>query len=246
MRTVFPIVVLVFTLCASWGLSSVVAEDKKAEVAADSKETGAKDDAKHAEPAKHDDHSKHDEHGKAGGHDPHDLSHGNATANLSAAQELRFDMSIATFLVFMALLLILGKFAWGPIMEGLDKREHAIESRIAEAHQSAHKAAEQLKQYEARLAAAAEEAKEIAMGARREAEIARDQILAEAKAGAQKERDKALEEISAAKNLALQQIAEKSVNIAVRLASSLIQREIKPTEHAQLIREAVDTFPSAN
>jgi F-type H+-transporting ATPase subunit b len=188
----------------------------------------------------------HDDHKGGAHHDPHDLGHGNASSSLTSPADVKFDSAIYSFVVFMLLLLILGKFAWGPITEGLDKRERSIEDKIAEAHQSAHKAAEQLKQYEAKLAAAAEEAKEIAMGARREAEIARDQLLAEAKAGAQRERDRALEDIAAAKNLALQEIAEKSVNTAVRLASSLVQREIKPAEHAQLIREAVDTFPSAN
>ena len=188
----------------------------------------------------------HDDHKGGAHHDPHDLGHGNASSSLTSPADVKFDSAIYSFVVFMLLLLILGKFAWGPITEGLDKRERSIEGKIAEAHHSALKAAEQLKQYEAKLAAAAEEAKEIAMGARREAEIARDQILAEAKTGAQRERDRAIEEIAAAKNVALQEIAEKSVNMAVRLASSLVQREIKPAEHAQLIREAVDTFPSAN
>lgn len=192
---------------------------------------------------KHDDKHAGGDHGH---HDPHDLSHKNATPNIAAAQDLKFDMAIATFVVFMLLLLILGKFAWGPIMEGLDKRERSIEDKIVAAKQSADKAADQLKIYEAKLAAAAEEAREIAVAARRDAEAARDQILAEAKAGAQKERERALEDIAAAKNLALREIAEKSVNTAVRLASNLVQREIKPDEHSKLIRDAVETFPSAN
>src|SRR4051812_22127328 len=36
------------------------------------------------------------------------------------------EVSLWTILVFLVLLFVLSKFAWGPIKEGLDKRERSI------------------------------------------------------------------------------------------------------------------------
>ena len=57
-----------------------------------------------------------------GHHDDTDLSHGNASASLSSPAELRYDLSIYSFLVFLILLAVLYKFAWGPIATALQRR----------------------------------------------------------------------------------------------------------------------------
>ena len=156
------------------------------------------------------------------------------------------DLAICTAIVFVLLLLFLGKFAWRPIMAGLEKRESSIAENIQAAEESAAKAAQQLEQYEKRLAAAAEEASQIVANAQREAETRRQQIVAEAEAAAAKERERAIEDIKIAKNAALSQIAEASVNTAVGLASNIVRREIKASDHSQLIKDALDQFPSRN
>ena len=46
--------------------------------------------------------------------------------------------------VTLVVLGLLGRFAWGPIMAGLDRRETAITSRIEDAHHAAEEAAAQL------------------------------------------------------------------------------------------------------
>ena len=45
---------------------------------------------------------------------------------------LRVDLTFWTIVVFGVLLLVLRKFAWGPILEGLQKREQAIQNAIDE------------------------------------------------------------------------------------------------------------------
>jgi F-type H+-transporting ATPase subunit b len=188
------------------------------------------------------DHDAHD-----GGHgDPHDLSHANATAAMNSPQEFRSDLAIWTFVVFLCLLLILGKFAWGPIMEGLEKREQSIAAMIDEAKRGQEKAAEQLKQYEAKLAAAGEEARELVAQARKDAESAKDRILAEAQQAADRQRQRAIEEIQVAKNVALQEITKTSVDLAVNLAGRIVRRQLNAADHKQLIGEAMDQLPSRN
>ncbi len=106
---------------------------------------------------------------------------------------------------------------------GLEKREQAIADKIDEAQRSAEQAAKQLQQYEAKLAAATEEAREIVAGAKRDAESAKDRIVAEAQEAAERERQRAVEDITAAKNVAIQDITERSVDLAVSMAGQLMR-----------------------
>lgn len=176
------------------------------------------------------------------GHDPYDLSHGNASANLTSPADLRFDMSIASFVVFLILLGVLYKFAWGPIALALQQREETIARQMEEARLASERAAQQLREYQARLAAATEEARQIVAEARKDAELARDRLLAEARESAQKERDRAVAEIAVARNQALEQIAQRSVQTALALAGQILRRELRPQEHEQLIGDAVQQF----
>lgn len=179
-------------------------------------------------------------------HDPTDLSHLNASPQIEDPSQFRSDLAIWTFVVFLCLLLILGKFAWGPIMEGLEKREQSIATMIEEAKLGQAKAAEQLKQYEAKLAAAGEEARELVAQARRDAESAKDRILAEAQQAADRQRQRAIEDIQVAKNVALQEITATSVNLAVDLAGRIVRQQLNAEDHSQLIREAMNQLPSHN
>jgi F-type H+-transporting ATPase subunit b len=179
-------------------------------------------------------------------HDPLDLSHGNGSAQLRAAQELRFDLAIATFLVFLLLLGILTKFAWGPILAGLARREDTIANQIAEARLAAETAGKQLAEYERRLAAATEEARAIVAQSKNDALTVKDRIVAEAQEAAQKERERAVADIGTAKNEALREIAAQSVQTAVQLASNIVRRELKPEDHDRLIGESLQQFSKLN
>ena len=179
--------------------------------------------------------------GDAHGHDT-DLSHGNATANLNSPAEIKFDLAIATFVVFALLFALLAKFAWGPISQGLDKREQHIATMIADAERNAKDTQMRLQELEARLAAQAEEARQVLSAARREGEIVKEKLVGEAQAAAQAEKDRALDDIRAAKNAALREIAQKSVNTAVDLAKNLIHREVNAGDHAQLIKDSLAQF----
>src|SRR5262249_28022397 len=119
--------------------------------------------ATHSEGPAHD--ASH-ESGQGAHHDDTDLSHGNASAKLASPADLRFDLSIYSFIVFLILLAVLYKFAWGPIASALDQREETMARQAHEARLASEKAAEQLRHYEARLSAATEEARQIVGQAR--------------------------------------------------------------------------------
>lgn len=238
MKRVFPLFGLVIVLaCAA--VCATAQEHKTAEL---SKAAGSAE-ASHG--SKTDSHAAHESGGHAQ-HDDTDLSHGNSTAALGSPTDVRFDMAIYTFVLFLILLAVLYKFAWGPIATALERRENTIARQIEEAQLASQKGEQLLRQYEAKLAAATDEARQIVAGARKDAELAKDKIVAEARDAAQRERDRAVSDITVAKNQALDQIAQKSVQTAVSLASNILRREVKPQEHEAIIGDAINKFSKMN
>ena len=148
--------------------------------------------------------------------------------------------------MFLVLLGLLWWFAWGPIMHGLESRERFIAGQIESAKQSAEKAAEELRAYQAKLAGAAQEAMAVVAQARKDAEAVAEKIHAEAQASAARERDRAIAEIQAAKHAALRDVARRGTDLAVSLAGRIVRRELRPADHVSLITEALEQFPSAN
>lgn len=89
---------------------------------------------------------------------------------------------------------------------------------------------------------AAAKVKQLLDTARKEAEHQKQQILETAQAAATAEKDRAVREIHAAKNAALQDLAKKSVDTAVDLASKIVHRQLSGNDHAELIGDALQRF----
>ena len=124
-------------------------------------------------------------HGEGGGHDPVDTN----------PLEFKKDLAIWTAVVFLILFAILWKFAWGPIARGLDQREQGIADQIAQAERSNREARQLLEQYDQKLAGSGEEVRRIIEQARRDAEQAGRQLMDKARAEAEAEQQRALQEI---------------------------------------------------
>jgi F-type H+-transporting ATPase subunit b len=169
-------------------------------------------------------------------------------ANPNAVNPLTFDPDLAwfTLIVFVGLLLVLTKFAWKPLLAGLERREQTIANMIDEAKRNQDAAQQRLEAYEQKLAAAAAEAHTILTQARRDAMAAGEQLVGQAREEANRERQRALDDIDAAKNAAVRQIADQSASLAFTLARKLIHKELKPEDHTALIRESLEQFPSEN
>ncbi len=183
-----------------------------------------------------------DSHGGGHGHDESNLVHGNASTGLKDILEFKPDLAVFSLLVFTLLVLALWKFAFGPIISGLNAREQNIQSQIATAKEAAGKAEAMLADYEAKLANAANEANEIVAEGRRDAETTRDRIVAEAEEAAQREKERAINEIEIAKNAALQAVAEQATDMAVGLAGDIIGSELDRDDHEQLIQQALSNL----
>ena len=160
---------------------------------------------------------------------------------------LKFDADLALFtlIVFIGLLLLLTKMAWKPLIDGLNERESSIADNIASAEQANEQAQANLRQYEEKLASVNDEASAILAEAKKDALAAKDKIVADAQEEAQRQRDKALADISAAKDQAVRELAEKSVDSAVSLAGNIVGRSLDKNDHSKLIEESIKRFTGA-
>ena len=157
------------------------------------------------------------------------------------------DLAIWTLIVFVVLLVVLRKFAWGPIIGGLGKRESTIADHIAEAERNHDEAKRLLAQYEQKLAEAAGRGAR-ADGAgppRSRAGPAGDP--GRGQAGADAERTRALHDIEAAADQAMESLAERSAQLAVELAGKILKTQAHQRRiTTRLIQEAMAKFPKAS
>jgi F-type H+-transporting ATPase subunit b len=155
------------------------------------------------------------------------------------------DLAIFSLIIFLLLLAILGKFAWGPLMEALQQREKSVAEHIAAAQASNEEARRLLAEYERKLASAQSEVQAILDEARRDAAHTTQEMLAKARTEAQAERDRALREINTAKDGALKELAERSADLAVDLAGRIVRQQLSAADHARLIEDAMSGFRQA-
>ena len=152
------------------------------------------------------------------------------------------DLSLWSLVVFVLLFALLYKTAWGPLAEGLSKRERHIADQIAQAGAANQQAKDLLAGYEQKLADSAQEVRAILDKARQDAENAAREREAKAEVDAKARLERAEKEIAAATAAAVKDLADRSAKLAVDLAGKIVRAKLNPKDHAQLIEDAVSGF----
>jgi len=147
--------------------------------------------------------------------------------------------SILSVVIFLLLLLILGKYAWGPILSSLQKREDHIRQSIEDADNARAEAEAALSEYKAQLAKAREESQQIIDKGREAASKLAEDLQQKAREEASSLRDRAQQDIASAKNQALREIYEQVTTLSVEVAGKIVQKTLNPDDHRQLIEESL-------
>jgi len=171
---------------------------------------------------------------------------GMTTAQFESPAEFRRDLAIWSAAVFLLLLALLSKFAWKPIMQALDKREQGIADLIAATKAASEDAKQMLASYERRLTEASDEVRGMLEEARRDADVTRQSIIADARQAAEQEQMRAKHEIGLARDEALSQIAQKAGDLAVEVAGKFLREKIGTDDHARLVRDSVTSLATAS
>lgn len=156
-------------------------------------------------------------------------------------QALNFNLW--SFLIqALDLLVVLGVLyllLYKPLGQIMAQREQKIATTLAEANTAKEKAEALLAEYQDKLKAARQEAQEIVEQARVLSEKAGAEILADAKAQAERTLEAARREIEAEKIKAVAEIREQAATLAVLAAGKVIERTLTDADHERLARKFV-------
>lgn len=150
-----------------------------------------------------------------------------------------------TLVIFGLVVVVLGKFAWGPLLKGLQAREEFIRESLEKARIERETAEIRLREYEERLASARAEATAIVEEGRRDADAVKRRIEEDAKREADKAIERAKREIQIATDTATKELYTLSARLATDLAAKVIGRELNPRDHERLIAEAIEGLDNA-
>ncbi len=145
-----------------------------------------------------------------------------------------------TLLTFVVVLIVLGKFAWAPILGALKKREDFIRESLEQAKKEREESEAKHREYNEKLSAARAEATAIVEEGRRDAEAVRHQVEADTRKETAATIDRAKREIAIATDTAVKELYELTGKLATEIASRLIQKELDQQEHQRLIAESIE------
>lgn len=147
--------------------------------------------------------------------------------------------AVWTLAIFLVVIFVLGKFAWGPLLSTLQERESFIRDSLEKAKEDREAAEARLHEYEEKLHEARAEAHEIVREGRRDADEVRRRVEAETKEEADKILARAKREIEIAKQTAVKELYTVSATLATKAASKIVRQELSPADHERLIEESI-------
>jgi F-type H+-transporting ATPase subunit b len=150
--------------------------------------------------------------------------------------------AIASFLVFLAILL---KKVLPPIVKSMDKRARDIQAALNVAEQVRAEAKEMIARHEESLEKARKEAASIIEEGKSDALRIKESIIQSARKDAEEIAGRARREIEQAKTAAVDELDRRSVQLAVDIASKLMQKTLDAGQHQDLIQERIRVLKDA-
>lgn len=143
-----------------------------------------------------------------------------------------FGDSLWTVMAFVVLLIALGRFAWKPLLNGLNARQSHIEEQLKSAEDSRVKAEHMLDDYRQQGLSLVRQATEQAQRYQQQAaEKAREETLTI--------RRRAHEEIESARATAMEDLWKHTGDIVLQVGSDVLGRTLTEQDNQRLIDEAV-------
>jgi len=174
---------------------------------------------------------------------PHDAHAAPAEPNILSGD---LGNMIWTLIIFGVLLVLLGLFAWKPILKALQDREKFITESIAAAKRERMESERLMREYTEKVNKAREEATALVEEGRRDAEVLRRKIHEDAKKEAAEMIIRAQGEIKIAKDTAVAALYQQVVEVSTNLAGRIIRKELTPADHRGLLDESLAELSGIN
>ncbi|KAA9027824.1 F0F1 ATP synthase subunit B [Niallia endozanthoxylica] len=160
---------------------------------------------------------------------------------LGASAHAGFNSGDVIFqlVMFIILMALLKKFAWGPLMGIMKQREDHIAGEISAAEQSRVESKKLLEEQRELLKQARSEAQELVESAKKQGDVQREEIITAARAEANRLKESAKLEINQQKEQAVAAIREQVASLSVLIASKVIEKQLNEKDQEKLINEYI-------
>lgn len=155
---------------------------------------------------------------------------------------LRFDPGVWmwTMVVFVALLLILKKMAWKPILASLDERDKTIKDSLDQAARIQEETKRITEEQNKILAAARSEANSMLASSRQAAEDLRRKLEQSAQDEKARIIASANAEIDASKRAAMAELRKTTADLSIQIAEKLIQSNLDDAKQRALVDKLIN------
>lgn len=146
---------------------------------------------------------------------------------------------IIVLAMFLVLLALVKKFAWGPVMNMMEKRENYVKNEIEEAEKSRLSAEKLAEEAEVRLQNMRKEAQDMLEKSAQLATKQEQDIVLAAKTEATRLKETAQKDIQQEKENAIQMLQDQVGSLSVMIASKVIEKELSEEGQKDLVDEYV-------
>lgn len=146
----------------------------------------------------------------------------------------------------MIQLVIFKKLLLNPVKKVIAERKAKADSQIADAEKLRTEAEAMKAEYEQNLQNARTEANQIVAAAQKTAAARSEELLGEARAQAAALKQKAEADIAQERKKAVNEVKDEIGGMAMEIASKVVEREIKETDHQELIDEFIKNVGEAS
>jgi len=155
---------------------------------------------------------------------------------------INVGLMIWTVVIFTSLLIVLWRFAWGPILAAVEAREKGIQDALDEAKSRQEEAEKLLAEHKAQLSDARRQAQEILTEGREAAGRLGKELEGKAREESEAILTRARAEIEREKEAALDILRRESVDLALAAASKLLHVKLDDEQDRKLVMEYVDAI----
>lgn len=157
----------------------------------------------------------------------------------AAVGGLRVGDMLVTLFFFLVLLALLKKFAWGPLMNMMEKRENYVANEIDEAEKSRAEAEKSAKDATAQLNQVRQEAQKMIEDAKTAGVKQEQDIIESARLEAERIKQQAQADIQNEKEQAILALQAQVASLSVLVASKVIEKEINAGDQEQFINDYI-------
>lgn len=157
--------------------------------------------------------------------------------------DINLTLTAFTLILFTLFVIVLSKFAWGPLLAAIDEREKSIREALEGSQKANAEAAALLAQHKDLVRQIGAEREEIIKKATKEAEEFRIDLMAKARTDGDDIVRRAKEQIARESAVALAKLREEVADLAVLGAAKIVASSMTPEAQKKLVSDFVSTLP---